>query len=737
MNVLTINKENLVLFRSLFRTREDVYAKFWSDPSVSKSGYSPVYNLNSSEPILTDAVIASHLVGKEVIGIYPLFPDNTTSFLVIDFDGENWLREAVSVYKAAYNHKIPCYLERSKSGNGGHLWFFFKELISAKKARQLGKYLLVSAGINSREIYDRMFPSQDAHKGKGFGNLIAIPLQGSYLPQGNTAFITEYGDMYVNQWEYLKSFVKISEVDIDFVLSTTRIKLDTFDKVLKGAENPSGDINNVELKINPSPKIKVILSNQIHIPLESLPDDLHKFLKKKLDFLNPRFHELKQRGYPTWNTTIVFKNMEVTNTELLVPAGFLENIKEFAFTNNLDLLLEDRQKVFEPLDFKSNLTLRENQKEIAEEIITKDRSVLEAKPGFGKTVVALYCLKERRQPTLILVHTKALLSQWQKVIEEFFELNDGDLGIIGEAKWSLGEKITIASYQTLARRDLSIIADKFGFIIVDECHHVPAKTFTDVIKRFSAKYVLGLTATAFRRDRLERLMTFYVGPVLKAAKLSLNRNEGEHSETKVVTSLESRKTNFLVPREINEDFQEICTRLIKDAERNNLLIDDIAKVLDAKNKCLVLTERVEHCEILLSLLRKKIKGVHAGTVTGRVTRKKREALMKRLKGERFQLLIATGKIIGEGFDWPELNHLFLAFPFSWKGKLIQYIGRVQRFYKDKNIVFIHDYMDYEVPILKIMYFKRLKTYKSLGVVTEISLTKSDLAKSKDQLPLLM
>lgn len=250
-------------------------------------------------------------------------------------------------------------------------------------------------------------------------------------------------------------------------------------------------------------------------------------------------------------------------------------------------------------------------------------------------------------------------------------------------------------------------------MIIDECHHVPANTFSTVVKQFSAKYVLGLTATAYRKDKLEKLMHLYISDQAIAVDMSIKTakdNSSNHVETQLIT----KKTPFAANVKV-EDFQEACRLVISDENRNNQITNDVVQVLSSGEKCLVLTERLEHCEILLVLVRQKIKGVHAAVATGRMTKKQRERITNRLHQERFQLLIATGKLIGEGFDWPEVSHLFLAFPFSWKGKLVQYVGRIQRASEGKTLAVVHDYFDDQVPMLKLMYFKRLRTYRSLGL----------------------
>lgn len=723
---------DIALFRSFFRGREDIYARYWQSPTNKKSGYSPVYRLNNQSEPLTDHVILSHLTGKQTIGIYPLLPNNTTYFLAIDFDGPHWLIESTKLLQIATRHDLPCYLERSRSGNGGHFWLFFETAIAGWKARQLGKFLLSEATITSRKTYDRMFPSQDAHTGKGFGNLIALPLQGEAIKNQNTIFIDSIGQPYPDQWHYVQTFNKISLTTINSALHAQSIPTPEIPQaptqVATQEDEPEDTVATTQMQ-----EVRLVLGSQIFIPELYLSDVLYKFLKSKLNFPNPQFHELERRGYSTWNTPRFLKNIEKVEHGILVPAGLLSEIELFAKEHDLTVQIENQQTTSKPMSFSTKLVLRPEQQKIAKQLLTHDRVILEAHPAFGKTMVALYIMKRQRQKTLVIVHTMALLEQWKKRINEWFTVTKNDLGVIGDNKWQIGNKITIASYQTLARRGSDELKHTFGLVIVDECHHVPAHTFTSVVKQLSAQYVLGLTATAYRKDQLERLMSFYIGPIIKTEdeEPSLPHKAQPTVETKLIT----KKTPFHLPGKQPQEFSDLASLLVTDEERNVQIARDVATALSTGMKCLVLSERVEHCQTLLTAIRKEIKGVHGAIAEGTMTKGKREKLMKRIRQEQFQLLIATGKLIGEGFDWPELTHLFLAFPFSWKGKLIQYVGRVQRSSEGKNVAYVYDYVDFDISMLKIMYFKRLRTYRTLGLSKEKSHTIAKYKISDDQLQL--
>ena len=710
-----IDAVRIALFRSLFHGREDIYARYWQSATNEKRGYAPVYRLNNQSEPLTDRVIHSHLSGEQTIGIYPLLPNNTTYFLAIDFDGPQWLAESTKVHTVSSQLNLPCYSERSRSGDGGHLWFFFETAIPAWKARQLGKLLLHTSHIVTRKTFDRMFPSQDEHTGKGFGNLIALPLQWSAVTHNNTVFLDPSGTPYPDQWHLLQSVNKISPASINALLHVPQSPPALVQRTQQPPVSAIPDEPEDTVRTTETQEVRMTIASQIYIPELYLPDSLYKFLKSKLNFPNPQFQELVRRGYSTWKTPRMLFNIDRVKNGIMVPNGFLFEIEEFAKEHNLSLHIENRQIITKPIRFPTTLTLRPEQHRIATQLLAHDRGILEAHPAFGKTMVALYCMKRRKQKTLVIVHTMALLQQWKKRIEEWFTLTKDDIGIIGGNKWTIGKKITIASYQTLARRGVNDIENIFGHVIVDECHHVPAHTFTNVVKQLSARYVLGLTATAFRKDQLDRLMTFYIGPIIKTH--SAQTETPDTTRPPVETKLITRKTTFQRTGK-SQEFSDLAAQLIADEARNQLISADVASAIRVNAKCLVLTDRVEHCQTFLATIRNQAKGVQGAIAEGNMTKKKREQLMRRIRQERFQLLIATGKLIGEGFDWPELTYLFLAFPFSWKGKLVQYVGRVQRSTEVKTTAFVYDYVDFDVPMLKIMYFKRLRTYRTLGLTKE-------------------
>src|SRR6185295_8776675 len=584
-----VTSHQITIFHSLFRGREDVFARFWQNPEENKSGYAPAHDTQGNLLPFSSEIIARHLPGQELIGIYPLLRDNTSYFLVIDFDQKGWLQEAGKVLKIAKRHGFPGYLERSKSGNGGHLWFFFTDKVAAYISRQVAKYFLYEADLSSETSFDRIFPTKESHSGKEFGNLIALPLHGAHLKNGNTAFITPDGETIPDQWQYLESFSRITPGQFAEFFERQGLHSFSFPKS-KGkpvSTNTHASKRTEEKSLDR--KILLILRNDIHIPHSSFPGKLYQFLKEKLVFSNPRFYELEGQGYSTWNTPRIISTLTENENGISIPAGFLAEMEKFSAQNGFEFAFRDERILFPPIHFHSKITLYPEQQASADELLKHDRIILEAGPGFGKTMVALHCIASRGQKTLIIVHTKALLYQWQKRIEDYFQIHKGDMGIIGDNRFQIGAQITIASYQTLLRHASAELKDAFGFVVVDECHHVPAKTFSEALSIFAARYVLGLTATAIRKDKLERLMRFYVGPVMKA--LVVQTDEGRE---KVQTNLIVQLTEF--QGHDTSDFHELMDALIRDPQRNDQIIENLSVVLATGAKCLILTERIDHCQ---------------------------------------------------------------------------------------------------------------------------------------------
>lgn len=459
-------------------------------------------------------------------------------------------------------------------------------------------------------------------------------------------------------------------------------------------------------------KLTITLSNYIFLKLDNVDEKLEGFLKRKLNVINPKFLSAKRMGFSVYKIPKMLYNCKKLKAGFVLPIGFLGNLKKYALENDFELEIDDKrvEREIEPLDCQ--IELKPTQNLMLNKILRYNRVVLEAKPGFGKTMLALSYMTKRQQKTMIIVHTRALLHQWRKRIDDFFNLEASDLGIIGEGKWKLGEKITLASYQTLLSRGAKQLKNEFGLVVVDECHHVPAFTFSKVVREMAARYCLGLTATAFRKDRLDSFMNFYLGPIVETPKDSQITT---HSEKKVPTFLKIRETQLVIDNDEDLEFTLLGTKLTQDNKRNKMIIDDVYEVAKSGKKCLILTERIEHCQLLAEMIAKKSKKLKIAIANGQMKKSEREEIIHKVKDNEYDVLVATGALIGEGFDWPQLQNLFLVYPFSWRGKLIQYVGRAQRYFPGKNKVYVYDYLDNYVGMFKGMFMKRKRAYLNMGV----------------------
>lgn len=462
--------------------------------------------------------------------------------------------------------------------------------------------------------------------------------------------------------------------------------------------------------------VKARVDSEIFLTLSQVDEELEKIIKRELAFFNPKIIELKRMGYSTWKVPKMVTCYRKLKTGFFLPVGFGPRLRQYLTERGDELELNDL-RVEKPIEkIVSKIELKDKQILALEKILKKNRSILEARPGFGKTMLGLQTLCEREQKTLIIVHTRALLGQWQKRINDFCSLKKDDLGVIGEGKWQVGEKVTIASYQTLLSRGTKDIKNEFGLLIVDECHHVPANTFAKVVKGFAAKYCLGLTATPFRKDKLDKLMNFFIGPIIPTESLTSNNEMSLLPKAVVKTKLVARTTELTIAEAESKEFTELGTILTTDKKRLKQVIADIEEAWQKKGKIIILSERVGHCELIFAALQKRNKKMKLALVTGQMKKAEREKLFEKIKKDKYEVIVATGGVIGEGFDWPALDHLFLTFPFSWRGKLIQYVGRVQRVYPGKVEAVVYDYVDQNLAIFQAMWRKRVTAYRELGVV---------------------
>lgn len=696
--------KHIILLLSLFQSREDVFAIRWEKDN--KSGYMPAYRYDphhyrvhkmnggtfqnyphKTYLPLTDNEIQKHLDGVQQIGIYPLFPDNTSRFLVADFDGQDWKGEAVTFLNACKNKNIPAYLERSRSGNGAHVWIFFDKPYPAIRSRKIFISILEQIGafsmFDKSSSFDRLFPNQDFLSGKGLGNLIALPLFKPALENGNSCFIDQATfEPIESQWEFLQNIQRVSTNRLDELHQETLLATE------------------IPISVNSDGKLVIVLSNNIRLSRSGLPKPLINFLKEELNFANTEFFVKKQSGRNTFGTTRYFKLVEELEKEVVIPRGFIGKLIRFCRESGIDYEFVDGRIIHNSISFSFNASLRKHQQHVVDVVSKKDFGVIVLPPGSGKTVIGLKIVADKKRPALIIVHRKQLLDQWAERIEAFLSIPQKEIGIIGSGKTKIGKQITIATIQSLPKQ-INEIQTQFGIIIVDECHHVPAETFRNTIEKIQTFYLYGLTATPFRKYNDGRMIFTHLGEIIA----NIQPNEIENfKKAKIVI----RNTLLDVPFNSKTDSFEILSKiLIHDSNRNNLILDDVTHELNLGKKAVIITERKDHIDTLYFFLKQCYEVV---ALSGEDSENSRKTKWKILKDGNFQVLITTGQYFGEGSDLSHINCLFLAYPFSFQGKLIQYIGRVQRSEINPTI---YDYRDAKTEYLNSLFLKRNIYYRKI------------------------
>ena len=692
-------------FRSLFQGRENVFAVRWE--KSGKSGFMPAYQYDpyhyrahkmnggnfSNYPHknflpLTDNEIQKHLNGIQQIGVYPLLKDNTSWFLVADFDKQNWNEEAVSFLKACKEKNIPAYLERSRSGNGGHVWIFFNKPYPSVRSRKTFISILEQVGVFSMfdksSSFDRLFPNQDFLSGKGLGNLIALPLFKLAMENGNSCFINpETFEPYSNQWQFL------NEIE--------RVCIDVLDNLFQEISTTQ----NSPIFKSDNGKLSITLQKNIRIQRDGLTTPIINFLKEELNFANSEFFIKKKSGKNTFGTERYFKLVEETENEIIIPRGFIGKLLRFCKEQNLDFDFQDQRRLKEEIDFAFNATLRNHQDKVLETVSKKDFGVIVAPPGSGKTIMGLKIIADRKQPALIIVHRKQLLEQWQERVQAFLGIPKHEIGIIGQGKSKIGNQVTIATVQSLPKQ-IDQIQHLFGTILVDECHHIPAETFRNTIKKMETFHIYGLTATPFRKYNDDKFIFAYLGDVI--SEVTSNEIENfKHAQIIV------RTTDLDVPFNSKIDnFETLSKILIHDSGRNKLILNDIRTELSREKRVVIITERKEHIDTLYLFLKQSYEII---TLSGDDSESNRKSKWQTLQQGNFQVLITTGQYFGEGSDLSNISSLFLVYPFSFKGKLIQYIGRVQRSEVNPTI---YDYRDVKIDYLNKLFLKRNSYYRQIA-----------------------
>jgi superfamily II DNA or RNA helicase len=740
INNKSANRQKISLFRSLFRGREDVYPKLWVSKKSGKQGYSPVCENEWARGLcrkpavrcgdcenrklspLNDEVIQQHLDGHITIGTYPMLQDETCYFLAVDFDKHTWKDDVIAFMDTCKQNNIPASLERSRSGNGGHVWIFFSEPVPAMIARQMGTALITET-MNQRhqldmKSYDRLFPNQDTMPKGGFGNLIALPLQKTPAESKNSIFIDNTFKPFSDQWDYLSKVRRMTRSEAHVFVEEVKRRGDVVGMDINQSgeneapwESPRLRKRTLKKLVCPLPeKISVVLANRIYINKDGLPAQLLNQIKWLAAFQNPEFYKKQRMRLSTALTPRVICCAEEIQKYYTIPRGCLDDLKRLLSDNNISVDVQDKRFDGKSVEFKFNGELTVEQNKAREELLKHETGVLVAPPGIGKTVIGIRLIESRKTNTLVLVHRKPLLEQWRAQIGCFLGLSNKEIGHIGGGRSKSTNIIDVAMVQSLDKQaEVNMNIKNYGHIIVDECHHIPAVSFENVMMEANARYITGLTATPYRRDGHQPIITMQCGPV--RYKIDARTEIDSPFTHKLIT----RSTDFSCSWADGDPIHSLWPLLINDDKRSRLIVDDVIKVLKEKRSPIVLTERKEHLEILKEKLQSYVKHLvvlHGGMKSS--IRKEMITKVADIPDHEERLILATGSYIGEGFDDPRLDTLFLTMPISFKGKIVQYTGRLHRLYKGKTEIRIYDYLDRNVPVLQRMYERRLKAYKALG-----------------------
>ena len=704
-------EERVNIFLSRFIGRSDVFARRWQKWDSSISGYAPVYTdyrKKAYEPFAAEWA-EKHLLGSTVLGVYPLLQDNTSHFIAADFDDDGWKESVRAFCDVCKKYDVPIAIERSRSGNGAHAWLFFVEPYSAYKSRQIFLSLLREANaigeFEKNESFDRLFPNQDYLSGKGLGNLIALPLQGASRKEGNSVFVDPEKDFSIidDQWSFLKDIRLMASKELDALHEkiTASPHILTDKKTRKRLKNGKGVIN-------------IIIANTIQIYRGELLPSLVSFLREELNLLNIE-HIVKERaGLPIYGSPRFINTIEVEGEFVTVPRGFILELSKWLDTKGIHYSVIDKRITVETVKFVLKTILFPYQEKALESFAKETQGVLVAPAGAGKTIMGLGLIAQKNQPAIILTHRRQIYDQWLDRIESTLGIPRTKIGQICSTKKSEALPITVAMVQTLARmNDWGRISEKFGTVIVDECHHMPAKMFRNVISMFKGKYLFGLTATPDRKYNDQKLISAYLGPIIHTIikeEVVERQIEGSNAPIDVVIV---HQTDIEIPFGTTPRHFPLISKVISnDSHRNAVIVSDIIHEANAGRKCLVLTERKEHVLMLQAYLRKDFETI---AFSGDLSARQKKFALQKIKGGRFSILIATGQILGEGTDIEYLEVLFLAFPVSFHGKLAQYVGRIRR---DGGSKKIYDYRDEKVPVLEKMWKKRAAYYRKNDFVIE-------------------
>ena len=768
----SITKNHINFFYSMFKGRKDVYSLRSGKPNTKtgKHGYYTQcdnfwkYGLcgkkdgknikcqtcpNQKYKPLTGEVIYAHLMGvkedcSDVVGLYPVWPDGTCNYLVFDFDNHDdssdslkWQEEANALRAICADNNVPCLVEKSRSGKGAHVWIFFEKGINIKKARQFGATLLDKGAESVNQIsfdtYDRMIPAQDKLSEGGLGNLVALPLQGRAVKNGNSVFVDENWQSYYDQWNILKNTGKISEKFIDEKLSSWGNKYS-----ISNSDNDNDTPR--QISINDTPwenttgfersdtegPVRIVLADKVYVDKIGIKPRLQNKIRRLAAYNNPEYFKNQAMGISTFGIPRIVYSGEDTEQYIAIPRGCLNKLCENLDAASIKYSVDDKRNAGKRINVTFKGELYPEQQNAVQSLSRHDTGVFAAATGFGKTVVGSYLISERKVNTLILVHTSEIMQNWITDIERFLDIDEeypqyttktgrvktrkSLIGRLTGSHNSMTGIIDVAMVSSLGSKDtIKPFVKEYGMVIMDECHHGAAESIEAVLSEVNAKYVYGLTATVKREDGKDKTVLMQFGPVRFrfTAKDKIRLQGMEHvlepRFTPIVSAKEKLTSNEAYEIVVNSDL------------RNSMIASDIEACVKQGHTPLVLSKRKAQLDVLFEKV--KDKADHVLVLTGGKTQSERKALREQLSSvpeNESLILLATGQYIGEGFNCSRLDTLFLAMPIAWDGNVEQYTGRLNRSYDGKSKVTVIDYVDHHIEMFANMYNKRLRTYKRIG-----------------------
>ena len=759
-------------FFSMFWGRQDVYAKRSVNKETGKAAYYPQCNnfwtnvchkkikdginckncKNRSYKTITKKDILNHLQGNaynasDVIGVYPLLSNGTCRFMVFDFDNhdkdaeekdfansdDTWVEEVESMREICVLNGIEPLVERSRSGRGAHVWIFFDKPIAASFVRKFGFALLDKGAeqinLKSFKYYDRMLPAQDSlPEDSAVGNLIALPLQGKALQDGNSAFIDGNWNAYPNQWETLFNKPRLSQ---EFLEEKIKEWSNTIDDIAASdREKPWNRMQHFN-KNDVEGKLHIILANGIYVDNTNLNAAMQNRIRRMAAFSNPVFYKNQAIGTSNYDTARwIYLGKDHLSGYIQIPRGLQDELWENIKQADIDYEMEDERQQGRKINVDFKGELRPEQDKALKELIRYDNGILHAATAFGKTVVSSAIIAQKKINTLIILESSALIEQWKEALEKFLNINEGLptyetktgrvrkrkslIGTLQGAHDSMTGIIDIAMAGSLCKKGkYHKMMNEYGLVLIDECHHSASETIANVLKEVKAKYVYGVTATPKRGDGLEKINYMLIGPI----RYSYTAKE-KAKEQGIQHLVYPRFTRTVPPRGVitdkmhpNEAYEIIHNNDVRDEQ----IIEDVKNCVAAGRTPVVLSRYKDHSEKFYE----RLKGYadHVFLMTGNNSKKEHRKILEQMhqvdKNESL-ILIATGSLVGEGFDFPRLDTLFMATPVSFRGVVEQYAGRLNRDYAGKENVIIYDYVDNHIPMFNNMYMKRLKAYKQIG-----------------------